>query len=170
MHFYSGYCLRNESGFFADWLKQGGYSVAGFSYGAILALQHALNTPTRIDTLQLFSPAYFCNKPESFKRLQLKGYRRDGVLYRSRFIESCFAPHPVQEIDVVDDGEAALETLLTYDWPENALRKLRERGVGIEVYLGGSDAVIDAEAAREYFKLFATVFYFKNANHFLQGD
>lgn len=170
MRFYSGFCLRNESGFFADRLKTGEYTVSGFSYGTIRALEYALQTPTRLDTLQLFSPAYFCNKPDSFKRLQLKGYRRDGVSYRSRFIESCFAPYPVREVEVVDDGEAALQTLLTYDWPENALRTLHARGVGIEVYLGGKDAVIDAEAARAYFTPHATVFYFKDANHFLLGE
>ena len=170
MRFYSGFCLRNESGYFADWLKTGAYSVAGFSYGAIRALQHALQTPTRLDTLQLFSPAFFCNRPESFRRLQLKGYRRDGVAYRARFIENCFAPYPPGEVEVADDGEAALQTLLTYDWPEFELRTLHARGTAIEVYLGGRDAVIDADAAREYFTPYATVFYFKDANHFLQGE
>jgi pimeloyl-ACP methyl ester carboxylesterase len=170
MPFYSGFCLRNESGFFAPWLKEGAYGVAGFSYGAIKAVRHALESGTRIDTLQLFSPAYFCDKSEGFKRLQLKGYRRDGAAYRSRFIESCFAPYGVQDVDVADDGEAALEELLTYDWPESALRTLRDRGMRIEVYLGERDAVIDADAAREYFRSYATVFYIKNANHFLQGE
>ena len=160
MHFYSGFCLRNDAVFFEDWLKQSDYSVAGFSYGAIKALEYVLACETRIDTLQLFSPAYFCDKPESFKRMQLKGYRRDGALYRSRFIESCFAPYPAKPVKSADDGETALETLLNYEWPQSTLRTLNERGVGIEVYLGGNDAVIDAEAARVYFKPYATVFYY----------
>jgi len=170
MHFYSGYCLRNESVFFDAWLKKTEYSVGGFSYGAIKALRHAFESRTRIDTLQLFSPAFFCNKSEGFKRLQLKGYRADNILYRSRFIENCFAPFPMHTVEVVDDGETALEELLTFEWPEQMLRALQDRGIRIEVYLGGRDAVIDADAALEYFRRYATVFYFKNANHFLQGE
>jgi len=170
MHFYSGYCLRNDSAFFAAWLKETEYAVAGFSYGAIKALRHAYESKTRIDTLQLFSPAFFCNKNEGFKRLQLKGYRADSVLYRSRFIENCFAPYPMHAVKVVDDGEAALEELLTFEWPEKMLRSLQERGVKIEIYLGSRDAVVDAEAALQYFRPYATVHYIKNANHFLQGE
>lgn len=169
MKFYSGYCLRDESDFFAPWLRTDDYTVAGFSYGAIKALRHALESGSRIDTLQLFSPAYFCNKAESFKRMQIKGYRRDRALYRSRFIESCFAPYPVRKAALVDDGVEALEELLTYTWPESALRTLKERGVEIEVYLGGKDAVIDAEAAADYFRAYATIYFIKQANHFLQG-
>jgi len=170
MHFYSGFCLRNESDFFTPWLKRSGYTVAGFSYGAVRALRHALESDARIETLQLFSPAYFCNKSEGFKRLQLKGYRRDALQYRTRFLESCFAPLSVGDVETADDGERALEELLTYPWPESALRTLRERGVRIEVYLGGRDAVIDADAARAFFTSHATVFYLKRANHFLQGE
>ena len=170
MRFYSGFCLRNEAAFFAPWLKESDYNVAGFSYGAIKALRHALEAPGRVETLQLFSPAYFCNQSEGFRRLQRKAYRADGAAYRSRFIERCFAPYPARPVEVADDAEAALEELLGYDWPASALRTLRERGTRIEVYLGGRDAVIDAEAARAYFTPFTTVFYIKNANHFLQGE
>jgi hypothetical protein len=170
MHFYSGFCLRNESDFFAPWLRADAYTVAGFSYGAIKALRHVLDSRSRIDTLQLLSPAYFCSKPESFKRMQIKGYRRDGAAYRSRFIESCFAPYPVLDVDTVDDGVEALEELLNYAWPEMLLQTLKERGVRIEVYLGEKDAVIDAEAAAAFFKPYATVYFIKQANHFLQGE
>lgn len=168
--FYSGYCLRDESDFFAPWLRKDAYTVAGFSYGAIKALRHVLESGSRIDTLQLFSPAYFCSKTESFKRMQIKGYKRDSTLYRSRFIESCFAPYPARDVALADDGAEALEELLTYAWPESALRILKERGVRIEVYLGGKDAVIDAEAAADYFKSYATIYFIKQANHFLQGE
>ncbi|WP_345971395.1 pimelyl-ACP methyl ester esterase BioV [Sulfurimonas sp. HSL1-6] len=169
MRFYSGFCLRDESAFFAPWLKQNDFTVAGFSYGAIKALYDVLQSDRRIDTLQLFSPAYFCNKPDSFKRLQMKGYKRDSAAYRARFIESCFVPYPARDVSVYDEGEEALEELLGYPWPEKLLRELNERGVHIEVYLGGKDAVIDAEAARAFFMPYATLYYFKDANHFLQG-
>jgi len=169
MRFYSGFCLRDESAFFAPYLRTNDYTVAGFSYGAVKAVRDVLDRRERIDTLQLFSPAYFCDKPDSFKRLQLKGYRRDSSLYRARFIESCFAPYPVQEVETYDEGEAALEDLLTYDWPEAALQSITGRGIKIEVYLGERDAVIDSEAAAAFFKPYATVYFFKEANHFLQG-
>jgi hypothetical protein len=170
MHFYSGFCLRGESAFFAPWLNKSDYSVAGFSYGAIKALRHVLEAQTRIDTLQLFSPAYFCNKSDGFKRVQLKGYRADTSLYRSRFIESCFAPYPATGVDTYDEGEAALEELLNYKWPRESLKAVTDRGTRIEVYLGEKDAVIDAEAAKDFFRAYATLFYIKNANHFLQGE
>ncbi len=170
MLFYSGFCLRNDAEFFAPWLSRSDYTVAGFSYGAIKALRHAQESERRIDTLQLFSPAYFCNKSDGFKRMQLKGYRADSGLYRSRFIEGCFAPYPAARVDTFDGGEAALEELLNYAWPRETLKAVTDKGTRIEVYLGGKDAVIDAEAAREFFKAYATVFYIKDANHFLQGE
>lgn len=171
MRFYSGFCLQNESGFFTPYLKESAYTVAGFSYGAVKAFRDVLkNKKSRVDTLQLFSPAYFGNKPERFIRLQLQGYARDAKKYRARFIESCFAPYPAEPVDVIDDDYAALEELLTFQWPAEQLQELTSRGVSIEVYLGEKDAVIDAEAARKYFAPYATTFYIKNANHFLQGD
>lgn len=167
MHFYSGFSLRNESGCFAPWLKEDAYTVAGFSYGAIKALEFAMKSSQRIERLQLFSPAYFCNKTEAFRKLQLKAYRRNSTAYLSRFIESCFAPYPVKNVETADDGIGALETLLYYPWSESLLLTLKERGVRIEVYLGEKDAVIDSEAARHYFVPYATVYTIKNANHFL---
>lgn len=169
MHFYSGFCLRNDAGFFEGWLKKDVYTVAGFSYGAIKAFRHVLASERRIDTLQLFSPAFFRDRTESFRRLQMKGYQRDGVGYRARFLESCFSPYPVGTVETADDGAEALEALLTFDWPTASLAALKVRGVRIEVYLGEKDAVVDTEAAMAYFRPFATVFYFKGANHFLQG-
>lgn len=170
MRFYSGFSLRNESARFAPWLRENDYTVSGFSYGAIKALEFAASASARIDRLQLFSPAYFCNKSEAFRKLQLKGYRRDSGAYRSKFLQSCFAPYAVEQVETEDDGVEALETLLYYDWPVALLRSLRERGVRIEVYLGAKDAVIDAEVAKAFFASYATVYFIKGANHFLQGE
>jgi pimeloyl-ACP methyl ester carboxylesterase len=170
MRFYSGFCLRNESDFFKTWLRDDDYTVAGFSYGAIRATEYAANASERIERLQLFSPAYFCNKSEGFRKLQLKGYRCDSEAYREKFLQSCFAPYPATEVETEDDGIESLETLLYYDWPDALLRSLHERGVRIEVYVGEKDAVIDSEAAKDYFTDYATVYYLKNANHFLQGE
>lgn len=171
MRFYSGFCLQNESGFFATYLKESAYTVSGFSYGAVKAFRDVMNNKkSRVDTLQLFSPAYFGNKPDRFVRLQLQGYARDARTYRARFIESCFAPYPAESVEVTEDDYSALEDLLTFQWPVEQLQELVSRGVAIEVYLGEKDAVIDADAARKHFAPYATTFYIKNVNHFLQGD
>lgn len=170
MQFYSGFCLRNESRFFDSRLRNDAYTVAGFSYGAVKAAKHVMQSRARIERLQLFSPAFFRDKSEAFKRLQIKAYRRDSSAYVSRFIENCFLPFAPSDIEITDDGIEALETLLYFEWPETLLKTLTERGVRIEVYLGAKDAVIDADAAREFFARYATVYYMKGANHFLQGD
>nr|WP_275856258.1 hypothetical protein [Sulfurimonas sp. MAG313] len=62
MKFYSGFSLSNDEILFKDYLKYSDYTVAGFSYGAIKAFEMALTSKTRIDTLQLFSPAFFQEK------------------------------------------------------------------------------------------------------------
>lgn len=170
MHFYSGFLLRNEADFFAPYLKKSAVNVAGFSYGAIKAFEHALSAPQRIDTLQLFSPAFFLDRDSGFKRMQLRGFKRDPDAYRSAFLQSCFSPYPVREVDASDDGADDLEKLLDFPWPAEKLSALKRRGIIIEVYVGEKDAVIDADAAAEYFKPFATTYYIKGANHFLQGD
>ena len=58
MIFYSGFSLKDDEQFFSDYLLDQEYVVAGFSYGAIQAFEFALKTDKRIDTLQLFSPAF----------------------------------------------------------------------------------------------------------------
>ncbi len=168
MRFYSGFLLRDEQEFFRPWLKERTVTLAGFSYGAILAFEEALRSKRRIDTLQLFSPAFFLDKSAAFKRLQLSAFQKDPAAYREAFLRSCFAPYAPQPVSLKDDGIEDLRKLLYFAWPETELRSLTDRGIRIEVYLGERDAVIDAEAAREYFLSFATVHSFKKRNHFLR--
>jgi len=170
MTFYSGFCLRDEARFFAPWLRDDAYTLAGFSSGAIKAFEHALASRSRIDTLQLFSPAFFGDKSEAFKRLQLRGFERNRAGYLQQFIAGCFAPYPIREIRTKEEGAEDLEKLLSFPWNPAELQRLTARGVRIEVYLGTADAIIDAEAARAHFLPYATLYTFKNANHFLQGE
>ena len=167
MTFYSGFSLRDERDFFNPYIKDSEYCVAGFSYGSIKALLHVSQSKIRIDTLQLFSPAFFQSKTEKFRRLQMMGYRRNSELYLQQFMQSCFAPHKQEETLHVKTSSEELHDLLYFEWPIDILKDITDRGIDIEVYLGEKDAVIDADAAKEFFLPFATTYYIKNANHFL---
>ncbi len=171
MKFYSGFSLKNESYLFDTFIKDTEFTVCGFSYGAIKAFEFVkkeLARGNRIDTLQLFSPAFFQSKSKEFKRLQLMAYRRNEEVYLRQFINSCFAPYIVKPLEhsvtILDE----LDELLYFQWIFDELQEIVEQGVKIEVYLGSEDKIIDAESAKHFFLQAATVTYINNANHFLQ--
>lgn len=95
-------------------------------------------------------------------------YRKNEEVYLNQFLNSCFYPYEKKIVErsttVIDE----LEELLNYEWDLELLESLNKKGVNIEVYLGGEDAIVDADAANEFFKNVATVTYIKEANHFLQ--
>ncbi|MDD5212465.1 MAG: pimelyl-ACP methyl ester esterase BioV [Sulfuricurvum sp.] len=168
MTFYSGFSLINDQRFFDAYLVESDYTVAGFSYGAIKAARHAANSTSRIDTLQLFSPAFFQTAKSSFKRLQLASFISDPVNYRERFVHGCFAPCEVQHLDLKMGTMDELEEVLNFVWEDLLLEKILEKGIRIEVYLGMKDHIIDAAAARAFFLSYATVTSMPLRNHFLQ--
>ncbi len=168
MIFYSGFSLVNDQHFFESHLIHSDYTVAGFSYGAIKAARYAVDSLTRIDTLQLFSPAFFQTKKSSFKRLQLSAFVSDAQNYREKFIQGCFAPCDVQNLEMKMGTIEELEELLYFGWDELLLQKILDKGIRIEVYLGMKDHIIDASAARDFFLDYATVTVMPRANHFLQ--
>ncbi len=171
MKFYSGFSLKNEAYFFNDYIKETEYTVCGFSYGAIKAfkdVKEQLYSQKRVDTLQLFSPAFFQTKNDKFKRLQMLAYSKNRKVYMKQFIDSCFAPYQHKILEYQKNTHQELEELLNYKWIFDELQVLVDKGVVIEVYLGGEDKIIDAQGAREFFLDVATVTYIKNANHFLQ--
>ena len=173
MKFYSGFSLENEQCFFQSYIKKSEYTVCGFSYGAIKALRditEKLAQGKRVDTLQLFSPAFFQTKSEQFRKLQTRSYTKNKEKYLSQFIVGCFAPYTSKELLHVETQLWELEELLNYKWVQSELQNLCNKGVVIEVYLGGEDKIIDVEAAREFFLHVGTVTYIKNANHFLQTN
>ena len=59
MKYFSGFSLCNEEELFSDFLEEGEFNVAGFSFGAQNALEYVLSTDKRVDKLQLLSPAFF---------------------------------------------------------------------------------------------------------------
>ena len=171
MKFYSGFSLQNDLSFFEEYVKDSEYTVCGFSYGAIKAFKYVkeqLTQGSRVDTLQLFSPAFFQTKSEKFKKLQLMGYKKNENNYLLSFLAGCFSPYEIGKIEHAESTLLELEELLKYEWIPSDLESLVQKGVVIEVYLGGQDKIIDVEAARELFLEVATVTYIKSANHFLQ--
>ncbi|MDD5052942.1 MAG: pimelyl-ACP methyl ester esterase BioV [Sulfuricurvum sp.] len=170
MRFYSGFSLVNDQVFFENYLNHSEYTVAGFSYGAIKAAQYAAEAYERIDTLQLFSPAFFQTKKESFRRLQMGGYSKDSARYLDGFLTSCFAPLPVTPITLGSSDAESLHQLLYFEWTSELMESIRDKGTRIEVYLGMQDQVIDVVGAREFFLPYATVTSIKKANHFLQEN
>ena len=172
MIFFSGFSLKEEAYLFEPYIKQSDFTVCGFSYGAIKAfeyVQQQLQQSKRVDTLQLLSPAFFQTKDAKFKRLQMMGYKKDKQQYLKVFLKSCFAPYESKIVSLNEQDSAEdLQKLLEYEWSLESLKHLSELGVVIEVYLGGKDAVIDADGAFAFFKQVASVTYIKEANHFLQ--
>lgn len=168
MRFFSGFSLQGDRHFFEPYLKSSDCTVAGFSYGAIKAAHFAAESTDRIDTLQLFSPAFFQTKKESFKRLQMGSYLKDPRVYLEAFLANCFAPCPTQSVEEGEHEANSLHELLYYEWDGALMERIRAKGTRIEVYLGLEDRIIDVAGAREFFISYATVTSIKRANHFLQ--
>jgi pimeloyl-ACP methyl ester carboxylesterase len=166
--FFSGFSFQNEERLFSQFIKKSLFNVSGFSYGAILAIEYALSTNERVDTLQLFSPAFFKNKDEKFKKMQLLGFRKDKESYREQFLKNSFYPKEVDLlIEQKDDKIEDLRKLLYFDWSDEVFEKLAEKGLKIEVYLGEFDKIIDSKKAFQFFKERARVCLIKGVGHTL---
>ena len=171
MHYFSGFSLHNESELFKFWLPQSEYSVVGFSYGAIKAVEYLLKTNRRVDSLLLLSPAYFNNKSEAFKKMQLLYYKRDPQRYRENFLQNIAFESDISLEKYIAPFPPAkdLFELLYYQWEGEKLKSLEQRGITIEVVLGEKDKIIDAKAAKEFFEKHAVTYYVKDANHLLRS-
>ena len=173
MKFHNGFSLKNEEHFFKEYINYSDYSVCGFSYGAIKALKFVkeqLKLGKRVDTLELFSPAFFQTKSSKFKKMQTLAYIKSEDSYLLNFINACFLPYENRVVEHSSHTSFELEELLNYEWNKADFLELESKGVKIEVYLGSEDKIIDVKNAREFFLDVSTVTYLKNANHFLQID
>lgn len=169
MKFYSGFSLSKDKQLFEPYLKDSQYCIAGFSYGAIKAFEEAKNSKKRIDTLQLFSPAFFQNKSQKFIRTQNMYFSKDKAAYLENFLSACFLPAEVDANVEREEGSAEdLEELLSFVWMAEELKALQDRGIEIEVYLGSEDKIIDAQAAKEFFLPYATTYMINHAGHTLE--
>lgn len=167
MHYFSGFSLQKDNIFFKSYLDPTAYTVAGFSYGAIKAFEFALTNNSRIDKLQLFSPAFFQDRSEDFKQTQLRQYKANKKLYLKYFMQNCFKPYVMRDVTHVDTQEDELQEILWYQWEADKFRQLKQKNIDIEVYLAEQDNIINAQHAKEFFVRFSTVYFIKNANHFL---
>ena len=166
--FFSGFCFFEESELFDEYLIKNDFTISGFSYGAIKAFEEVLNSEKRVDKLQLFSPAFFQNYDDKFKRTQVMYFKKDANAYCQLFLQNVIFPTNLDISKYFKLGTIKeLEELLYYAWSEEKLQKLVAKGTKIEVYLGGVDKIIDASKAKEFFKNFATVYYIKEKGHLL---
>ncbi len=170
MKYFNGFSLQGEEQLFKPWLIESDYAVAGFSYGAQLAFEYALESTRRIDRVLLFSPAFFQTQKASFIRAQLRYFDAGHEAYVAQFLKNAAYPSNIDLETHLDTGsKAELEALLSYRWDEKKLDMLQARGTIVEVFLGAKDKIIDAEAARDFFAPLATTYYFKEAGHLLQA-
>ena len=171
MLFFSGFGLNCEEQLFDFWLEKNDFCVAGFSYGAIKAVEYCLNSKSRIDRLILISPAFFNDKDNKYKRMQLLYYSKDKQAYTENFLEHITSGSNVDLTQYINStNKEQLEELLYYTWSKEKLQKIASRGTIIEVILGGEDKIIDAKKAKEFFEDVANVYYIKDANHILQSS
>lgn len=167
-NFFSGFCFKNESKLFDEYLERNDFTISGFSYGAIKAFEKVINCETRIDKLQLLSPAFFQNKDEKFKKMQLMFFKKDEEQYIKNFLENVKSPFYKDVEKYFSKGSIEeLKELLNFIWNKEELKKLVSKGIKIEVFLGEKDLIIDSNEAKEFFKDFATVYYFKDKGHLL---
>jgi pimeloyl-ACP methyl ester carboxylesterase len=169
MIFFSGFCFEGEEELFKSFTCKGEFCVVGFSYGAIKALNYALHVKTRIDKIQLISPAFFQDKDEKFKRLQKISFQKNPEKYIQNFIQNVQFPNSLELKKFLHVGMfEELEELLDYEYKEEELVFLKNKNIKIEVYLGQKDKIIDTKKTKEFFLPFATVYLFKDAGHLLQ--
>ena len=171
MRYYSGFCLQNEQELFDGFIIKSDFCICGFSYGAIKPVEYALNSTERIDKLQLFSPAFFNDKDDKYKRMQLMFFTKDKNAYTKNFLQNVAYPKELDLNPYLYDGTFdELKELLYYQWSEDTVKSLIARGIFIEVYLGAEDKIVDSSLAKEFFKKCGCEVYFiKNVGHLLKA-
>ena len=145
--YFNGFCLEDEKELFQEYLIQNDYTISGFSYGAIKAFKFAMASSAmdiRVDLLQLFSPSFFNNKDQKYKRMQLIYFNKDKQKYCDNFLKnSGFSQEQSKKYFTMGKYEQ-LDELLNYQWDQKQLQMLIDNGTRIEVYLGENDKIIDS--------------------------
>ncbi len=171
MKFFSGFSLKGEEEIFKEYLPKGDFVVAGFSKGAIEAFEYVYRSEDRVDRLLLFSPAFFQDRDEKFKRVQLIHFGKNSASYVENFLKSVSYPSRIDMKKYLSLGDyEELKRLLYYEWKKEKIESVVERGVRIEVFLGEKDKIINAFNVREFFKRLVTTYYIKGVGHILKGE
>ncbi len=165
--YFSGFSLKGEKELFKEYIKENDFVISGFSYGAQKAFEYVLNANNRIDLLQLFSPAFFNEKDEKYKRMQLMFFKKNKQQYCDSFLDNCGFDEKKSAKYFSEGTYAELEELLNYTWNREKLQQIVDRNIKIEIYLGSDDKIIDSEKTLEFFKKFADIYYIKNRGHIL---
>lgn len=166
--FFSGFCFRNEVSLFDQYVIHNDFTIAGFSWGAQKAFDYVCNATKRIDRLQLISPAFFQDQDESYKRMQLRFFKKDPMKYRENFFKQC-GLHNIADYQMYCDigSIEQLESLLYYQWCEDKLIWCLQHDIRIELFLGLEDKIINVSNVKAFFQPYATIYSFKNASHLL---
>jgi esterase/lipase len=165
MRYYSGFGFWNEKELFKDYLEEGDFVVAGFSYGAQKALMDAVHTTKRVDKLQLLSPAFFPQN-KKFAKLQINAFKKDKKSYIKNFLENVKYPKEIKLESYLDEPELyQLEEMFEFNW--GLIEYAKKKNIIIEVYIGEKDKIIDVENAVKFFKNYAKVYFIKDAGHLL---
>ena len=170
MRYFNGFSLQNEEKLFSEFLLQSELCVAGFSYGAQKAFDHAYESRERIDRLILLSPAFFQTQKPSFIRTQLRYFEAGKEAYVKQFLANAAYPSSLNLVNYLKVGtKEELESLLTYTWDTVKIQEVLDRGTTIEVFLGKEDKIIDAQEAFDFFAPLATTYFIKGVGHVLRG-
>ena len=169
MKYFNGFALQGEEVFFKEQLIDTEFTVAGFSYGAQQAFEYAYNSRERIDRLILLSPAFFQNHKKSFVKTQLRYYKADEKSYIETFLENVSYPSYINLYEYLKRANYdELEALLIYVWEKEKMVELLEKGITIEVFMGGVDKIVDAKKSFEFFSALVPVTLFKELGHLLR--
>lgn len=169
MKYFNGFCFQNEKELFDTYLGSNDFCVAGFSYGAIKAFEYTSTCKDRIDKLQLFSPAFFQDFSDKFKRLQTMSFAKNKNRYIEKFLSQVKYPSDLNLDRYFREGNIdELEELLNYVWSTEKLKELVKKRIEIEVYIGEKDKIINPDTTLEFFKPFANVYYIKDVGHLLR--
>lgn len=171
MLYFNGFSLQNDHEHFKSYLVDSDLCVAGFSYGAQKAFDYVCNSKERIDRLILLSPAFFQSKKQSFIRTQLRYFEAGQDAYVDQFLKNTAYPSTTDLSAYLKIGsKEELEALLTYQWDEEKIKKVQEKGTVIEVFLGGKDKIIDARETLDFFAPLVTSYYIKDVGHLLRKE
>lgn len=182
MKYFSGFSLAGEVEVFKSLLNPYGnnsilnedYTLIGFSYGAILALEYAENAikeGRRIERVILLSPAFFDDRVSSFKRLQISSFKKD---YKG-YLEVFYRNATEGKIDLwqyfsykdFHTLQQDLQKLLFFSWLDSSMGALAKNGIEFWTFLGGNDKIINARRAKEFFRSSSEVWFLKDKNHCL---